>query len=68
MRQAGNREGLILDPVYSAKALAGLFALTRNRIIAAGHTALFLATGGTPGLFAYHDMLRDYIPGDFRAD
>jgi L-cysteate sulfo-lyase len=47
---AARLEGLLLDPVYSGKALAGLVALpprsVQNRAI------VFLATGGTPALFA----------------
>jgi D-cysteine desulfhydrase len=47
---AARREGLLLDPVYSAKALAGLVALPPGRV---PHRAIvFLATGGTPALFA----------------
>ncbi len=53
---AARSEALILDPVYSAKAMAGF--LTRARAAEAGQTLLFLHTGGTPALFAYGaDML-----------
>lgn len=46
-------EGILLDPVYTGKAMAGLLALIRGRTIAADETVVFLHTGGAPGLFAY---------------
>lgn len=46
-------EGLLLDPVYSGKAFAGLLADLRQGRWAPGSRLLFLMTGGTPGLFAY---------------
>jgi L-cysteate sulfo-lyase len=46
-------EGLILDPVYSGKAAAGLIALIRRGDIPASERVLFIHTGGAPGLFAY---------------
>ncbi|WP_428483024.1 D-cysteine desulfhydrase family protein [Pyruvatibacter mobilis] len=51
-------EGLLLDPVYSGKAMAGLIALIQVGTFAADETVVFMATGGTPGLFAYADALR----------
>lgn len=48
VRLAGREAGLVLDPIYTGKALAGLAALAR-----AGETthAAFLCSGGAPGLF-----------------
>jgi L-cysteate sulfo-lyase len=46
------REGILLDPVYTAKAMAGLIARIRARDFGANETILFWHTGGTPGLFA----------------
>jgi len=51
-------EGLLLDPVYTGKAMAGLIALVRSGEIAKGETVVFWHTGGTPALFAYADTLR----------
>lgn len=45
-------EGIVLDPVYTAKAMAGLIALIRNRQFTAADRVLFWHTGGQPGLFA----------------
>ncbi|KAA0234194.1 MAG: L-cysteate sulfo-lyase [Acidimicrobiales bacterium] len=48
-------EGLVLDPVYTGKAMAGLIGLIRSGHIGSGETVVFVHTGGTPGLFAYRD-------------
>lgn len=50
-------EGLLLDPVYSAKAFAGLLDQAKRREFARGENILFIMTGGTPALFAYPDLL-----------
>ncbi|GEP11404.1 D-cysteine desulfhydrase family protein [Methylobacterium gnaphalii] len=46
-------EGMLLDPVYSGKAFAGLLADVRAGAYRPGDAVLFLMTGGVPGLFAY---------------
>jgi D-cysteine desulfhydrase family pyridoxal phosphate-dependent enzyme len=45
-------EGLLLDPVYTGRAAAGLIDLTRQGFFKHGETVLFWHTGGTPALFA----------------
>jgi 1-aminocyclopropane-1-carboxylate deaminase/D-cysteine desulfhydrase-like pyridoxal-dependent ACC family enzyme len=45
-------EGIVLDPVYTAKAMAGLFHLVRSQQISADDRVLFWHTGGQAGLFA----------------
>ncbi len=45
-------EGLLLDPVYTARAAAGLIDLIRRGFFNTGETVLFWHTGGTPALFA----------------
>jgi 1-aminocyclopropane-1-carboxylate deaminase/D-cysteine desulfhydrase-like pyridoxal-dependent ACC family enzyme len=50
-------EGLFLDPVYTAKAMAGLVAHIREGQFSRDQTVVFVHTGGTPGLFAYNDEL-----------
>ena len=50
IRLAAESEGLILDPVYSGKAMAGLIAAVRDKRI--GGTIVFWHTGGAPALFA----------------
>jgi L-cysteate sulfo-lyase len=46
-------EGVLLDPVYSGKAMAGLIDLIRKGEIRKGETVVFLHTGGAVGLFGY---------------
>lgn len=48
LKLAARTEGLVLDPSYTAKALAGLIAAA-----APGMTAAFLHSGGAPALFAH---------------
>lgn len=50
-------EGLLFDPVYSGKALAGLIDYIRSGRFVAGQKIVFLHTGGSAGLFAYADTL-----------
>ncbi len=52
-------EGILLDPVYTGKAMAGLIAAILNGEVAETETIVFLHTGGMPGLFAY--------PGEFQS-
>ena len=46
-------EGILLDPVYSAKGAAGLIDLARNGVFKKDETVVFLHTGGSAGLFGY---------------
>ena len=50
-------EGILLDPVYTGKVMAGLIALVRQGRFKANERLLFLHTGGAPSLFAYKDVL-----------
>jgi L-cysteate sulfo-lyase len=51
-------EGLLFDPVYSGKALAGMIDYIREGRFTKGQKIVFLHTGGVAGLFAYADILR----------
>ncbi len=51
-------EAILLDPVYSGKAAAGLIDLLRKGVFAKGENVLFLHTGGSPALYAYLDTFR----------
>jgi D-cysteine desulfhydrase family pyridoxal phosphate-dependent enzyme len=57
---AARLEGLILDPVYSGKAMAGLIAARKDGRIVPDTQAVFLHTGGMPALFAasYAEWIR----------
>jgi L-cysteate sulfo-lyase len=46
-------EGILLDPVYSGKAMAGLLDLIRKGQFTKGQNIVFLHTGGAVGLFGY---------------
>ncbi|MCL2123384.1 MAG: D-cysteine desulfhydrase [Desulfovibrionaceae bacterium] len=51
-------EGILLDPVYSGKAMAGLVDLVRKDSFPKGSRLLFLHTGGSSALYAYMDSFR----------
>jgi D-cysteine desulfhydrase family pyridoxal phosphate-dependent enzyme len=51
---AARLEGLVLDPVYTGKAMAGLIAGCRSGGIAPSAQVVFVHTGGLPALFAPH--------------
>jgi D-cysteine desulfhydrase len=51
-------EGVLLDPVYTGKAMAGLFALVHQGRWQADQRVLFVHTGGSPALHVYQDVLR----------
>ncbi|NIL74878.1 D-cysteine desulfhydrase family protein [Rhodococcus sp. B10] len=53
---AARTEGLILDPTYTARALAGLSAAVSDGSISPGDTTVFLASGGLPGLFGHPEV------------
>lgn len=46
-------EGILLDPVYTGKAMAGLIGLIRQDFFMKGANVLFVHTGGSPALYAY---------------
>jgi D-cysteine desulfhydrase/L-cysteate sulfo-lyase len=50
------QDGILLDPVYTGKAMASLIADARAGRIAPGETVVFWHTGGSQGLFAYDDV------------
>lgn len=53
MRLVGRTEGLVLDPIYTGRAMAALVAAVEAGTITAGVPTVFLHTGGMPGLFGY---------------
>jgi len=50
---AAETEGLVLDPTYSGRAMAGLVAAVKAGSIRPGERTVFLHTGGLPGLFGH---------------
>ena len=58
VRLLARLEGVLLDPVYTGKAMAGLIGLAREGAFKPGERVLFVHTGGSPALYAYQDVLR----------
>jgi len=54
-------EGILLDPVYSGKAMAGLIDLVGKGYFKNGSNVMFLHTGGSPALYAY---MHEFIKGE----
>jgi 1-aminocyclopropane-1-carboxylate deaminase/D-cysteine desulfhydrase-like pyridoxal-dependent ACC family enzyme len=57
MRLLARTEGVVLDPVYTGKAMAGLISLIRSGRIGRGEIVVFVHTGGVPALFAFADQV-----------
>jgi L-cysteate sulfo-lyase len=55
VRLMATLEGIVLDPVYTGKAMAGLIDLVRSGHFAPDETIVFIHTGGMPAIFAYAD-------------
>jgi 1-aminocyclopropane-1-carboxylate deaminase/D-cysteine desulfhydrase-like pyridoxal-dependent ACC family enzyme len=54
-------EGVLLDPVYTAKAMAGLIHDIRHHRLSPGELVVFIHTGGQPAVFAYRDDLQAHL-------
>lgn len=61
IRLVAKKEGIILDPVYTGKAMAGLIDLTRKGYFKKGDVVVFIHTGGTPALFVYKEKLLEFL-------
>ena len=57
LKLVAKTEGIFLDPVYTAKAMAGLMDHIQQGKFGRDDTVIFLHTGGTPALFAYQEEL-----------
>ncbi len=55
VRLVAQTEAILLDPVYTGKAMAGLIDLVRTSFFKKDQTLLFVHTGGSPALYAYLD-------------
>ncbi|MFD9976804.1 D-cysteine desulfhydrase family protein [Streptomyces sp. NPDC059017] len=53
LKLTARTEGIVLDPVYTGRAMAGLIAAVRDGDIAPGARTVFLHTGGLPGFFGH---------------
>lgn len=55
IRTAAEMEGMLTDPVYEGKSMAGLIAMAKAGEIPAGAHVLYVHLGGAPALNAYHN-------------
>ena len=60
LKLAARTDALLLDPVYTGKAMKGLIALSRAGRFD-GETVVFLHTGGAQGLFAYQSVMEGHL-------
>jgi 1-aminocyclopropane-1-carboxylate deaminase/D-cysteine desulfhydrase-like pyridoxal-dependent ACC family enzyme len=57
MRLAARTDAILLDPVYTGKAMAALIDHVRQGRLTAADTVIFVHTGGLPATFAYRDAI-----------
>ena len=57
MKLLANKEGIILDPVYTSKGFAALIDYVQKGIIKKGENVIFMFTGGSPAVFAYNEEI-----------
>jgi L-cysteate sulfo-lyase len=63
LKLAARTEGLLLDPVYSGKGMAGLIDLIRKGQFRKGQNVVFVHTGGAVGLFGYQHYFTPALGG-----
>jgi D-cysteine desulfhydrase len=56
-------EAVLLDPTYTARAMAGLIAAVRDGEISRGDRVVFVHTGGLPGLFGHPEVSVELAAG-----
>ena len=66
MQLLARSEGILLDPVYTSKAVSGVVDRIKKGEILAGSTVIYVHTGGLPALFAYAPELIGH--GDYRQN
>jgi 1-aminocyclopropane-1-carboxylate deaminase/D-cysteine desulfhydrase-like pyridoxal-dependent ACC family enzyme len=67
MRLAARTEGLMLDPIYTGKAMAGLIDHAERRLLGPESTVVFVHTGGLPAMFAFSEAIIQSLD-DARSD
>lgn len=61
IRLTAEKEAVLLDPVYTGKAMTGLTDLIGKGYFKTGENVVFFHTGGTPSLFPYGNELKDFL-------
>jgi 1-aminocyclopropane-1-carboxylate deaminase/D-cysteine desulfhydrase-like pyridoxal-dependent ACC family enzyme len=64
---AARTEGLLLDPIYTGKAMAGLIEHARQGKVGKESTVVFIHTGGQPALFSFAETLLATFPVELGA-
>jgi len=64
LRLVAETEGVLLDPVYTGKAMAGMLDLMKKDYFADGENIVFLHSGGTPALFPYRGQVSNALKRD----
>lgn len=57
IKTVAQTEGILLDPVYTGKAMAGLISMIKEGYFEKDENVVFIHTGGIPGIFVYKDKL-----------
>jgi 1-aminocyclopropane-1-carboxylate deaminase/D-cysteine desulfhydrase-like pyridoxal-dependent ACC family enzyme len=60
-------EGIVLEPIYSAKTFAGFLDLARRRVFPAEEGVCIIHTGGVPALFAQYESFRGFFERDWSS-
>jgi L-cysteate sulfo-lyase len=61
MKFLASNEGIILDPIYSGKAFAGLMDYAARSVIGSSDDVVFIHTGGLPGIFANNEVIANHL-------
>jgi D-cysteine desulfhydrase family pyridoxal phosphate-dependent enzyme len=61
MRLTARTEGILLDPIYTGKAMSGLIGYARDDAFAASEGVCFWHTGGLPALYAFNDEIERFL-------
>lgn len=67
MRMAAQTEGILLDPVYTGKAMIGTIDLINSGFFRASDNVVFLHSGGTPAIFPYREGIVKNLSSAARA-
>ncbi len=61
IQRVAESEGILLDPVYTGKAMMAMIEMIKQQYFKKGSNIVFLHSGGTPALFPYRTSIREFI-------
>lgn len=61
IRTVAQKEGVILDPVYTSKAMSAMLDMVRNKKLERMRDVVFLHTGGAPAIHPYAEFLKSSV-------